>query len=153
MAKLVSAPWTCMSNTDQHGELFLGAHCARDCWLPPCAQACKDSRWKGAYHDGVFRGGGQPAAPRWDITHGRLENAVLANFGSSLDRRASQLRRGVHKVSKSANMVHVALWLQCGLGRQKNICPGTVHNRTTQYKALIRKIRCGAKDKHVRAYK
>ena len=90
MAKLVFAPCTFISNTDEHGELFLGAHCARDCWLPPCAQAYNDLRWKWAYHDGVFRGGGQPAAPRWDITPGRLDKVVLANFGSSLDRLASQ---------------------------------------------------------------
>ena len=38
------------------------------------------------------------------------------------------------------------LCLQCGLGWQKNICPGTVHNQTTRYTALTRKTRCGAKE-------
>jgi hypothetical protein len=57
-------------------------------------------------HDGVFKGGGQPAAPRWDVTPERLENAVLANFGSSLDRRAGQLCRGSRIVSEPANIVH-----------------------------------------------
>ena len=85
-------------------ELFDRACCARDRWLPPRAQTDNESRAKWAYRGGVFRGGGQPAAPRWDVTHGRLEKVVLGHFGSSLDLGAGRLRGGVREASKPAIM-------------------------------------------------
>jgi hypothetical protein len=102
----ISSPQKISGPGSDQEILNFRARCARNRWFPPCAQADNDSRGKGAYRGGVFRDGGQPAALRWDITHGRLENVVLGNFGSSLDRGAGRLRGGVHETSKPAIMGH-----------------------------------------------
>ncbi len=153
MAKLVSEPYTCMSNSSSTQETFpLRALRARLLDSPACANIQSFPRRRGL--------------PRWRFQRRRTARCSPLGYHTWATRqsRARQFgfvprspgqpvargqlyRLGTRQYSARKNVASVRAWAA------KNIFPGTVHNQTTRYKALIRKARCGAKEKHVSAYK